>query len=215
MLIPKNKIPKRVISDLPDAFGNKRKKARIRLPSKRPDPEVIPDIMEDVVKTPTKGKKVQADIHREKTPTKVLSAPCSPTKIRRSLVTTEPINPHSVENILTGEINAILLQTISLTDKSDTNQLVRENFQVVRSKLDALLMKSISTHGLNLMEFKAILDEIPINTHTRVLLNTFWSDHIDGLQLLPECKCLSLIEEGGKKFKIHSKISREIFPVKT
>ena len=191
-----------MLTELKDAFGPipTKKIARRRLPSKQPAAEFteIPDA--ELVKSPVKGKQitVQAEIHNVCTPTKPTSTPTTPKKVRRShLLVTEPVNPHSVENTLVGDINSLLLQTISLIDGDDTNELLRENFQSVQTKLDILLVKSIVTEGMDLMQFKNLLDEIKITTQLRVILNDAWKEHISGLKLPEECKCLQLMENGG------------------
>jgi len=165
-----------------------------------------------MVKTPKKGKRitVQAEVHNECTPEK-MSSPSTPKKVRRSLMTTEPVRPHSIENTLVGDINNMLLQTISLIDNDDTNELVRENFQTVRAKLDTLMLKSLVSDGMNLMTFKVLLDDIPLTTRIRVIINDTWKEHVQNLNLPPECKCLQLMEDGGnlviQKTLLYTKVS--------
>lgn len=203
-----------MLTELEDAFGPLPAKRipRRHLPAKKPDSDFIEIRDDEKVKSPKKGKKmkvitVEAEVHNECTPSKSpltspiknSSAPTTPKKVRRShLLVTEPVNPHSVENTLVGDINSLLLQTISLIDGNDTNELLRENFQSVQTKLDTLFVKSIITDGLDLMEFKNLLDSIKITTQLRVILNDAWKEHISGLKLPEECKCLQIMENGGR-----------------
>ena len=122
------------------------------------------------------------------------------TPVRRSLLVSKPVNPHSVENTLASEINALILQTISLEDNTITNELVKVNWQVIREKLNTLMLRSINGTDLDIQSLNNLLDDVKISPGIRVIIEDTMKDRLDFLRptLLKECHCADIALNKGK-----------------
>ena len=159
-------------------FSNPAKKVKVTKKLKRPQKET------------NNGSHIVYSSDTDDEVQKILTTPPSSPKkkqtlgspVKRSNIRAEPVLPYSTENVLVTEITNILYQTISLEQNMATNELVSQNFSLVLSKIDAIMLRSLhSTPTMLLEEFKDQLLELPVTGQVKTIIENVLMDHWNNL----------------------------------
>mgnify|MGYP000561285289 CR=1 FL=1 len=125
------------------------------------------------------------------------------TPVRRSFLKADPVLPFSTENILVREINDLLCQTISLEDNVATNSLVKQNFSCVFTKLDTLLLRSLSSvEEFTITEYKRLVDDLELSPRVKILVEKIIQDHLIGLKTPEYCHCEDILNNKAQLMTI-------------